>query len=139
VGFFAGAKLAEELRRGFPRSLDHAPMLLPATNTVLRRDLQTWFDSRGIRPQVVGEFEDNALMMTFGRAGWAAFPAAMALARDVRQQYAVKPFGRTREVRERFYVISMERRISHPAVAAILTAAQLAGHSVAKKLRPVLP
>jgi len=119
VVFFATAELASRYRRGFPESLDGAPLLLPTENTTLRRSLDQWFTARGIRPEVVSEFEDSALLKVFGQTGMGIFPASSVIADQVRDQYRVRVVGRLDEVRERFYAISVERRIEHPAVVAI--------------------
>ena len=124
VTFFATPALARTCRRGFPRSLGGAPMLLPTDNTALRRSLDDWFESEDIRPRVASEFEDSALLMAFGQAGMGLFPAPSAIERQVRSQYGVVVVGRLDTVRERFYAISGERRLKHPAVVAISEAAR---------------
>jgi len=124
IAFFAPPPLAATLRRRFPKSLDGAPVLLPTTNTALRRDLDAWFERQGIKPRVVAEFEDSALMKVFGQSGGFAFPAPAAIERDVRRFYEVGLVGRTAGVRERYYAISAERRLKHPAVLAITGAAR---------------
>ena len=124
VTFFAAPALARTCRRGFPRSLGGAPMLLPTDNTALRRSLDDWFESEDIRPRVASEFEDSALLMAFGQAGMGLFPAPSAIERQVRSQYGVVVVGRLDAVCERFYAISGERRLKHPAVVAISEAAR---------------
>ncbi len=119
VTFFGTSELAAARRKGFPKSLDGAPLLLPTENTVLRRSLDQWFARLGIRPNVVAEFEDSALLKTFGQTGQGIFPAPAVIAKEVQRQYDVDIVGRTDEVRERFYAISAERRLKHPAVVAI--------------------
>jgi len=119
VVFFATAKLAAAYKRGFPKSLDGAPVILPTENTTLRRALDQWFATRSIHPRVVGEFEDNALLMVFGQAGMGLFPAASVIADEVQRQYRVRPIGKLDGLRERFYAISVERKLKHPAVIAI--------------------
>lgn len=125
VAFFAARKLAAAYRRRFPQSLDGAPLLLPAANTAVRGALMQWLDRRNIRPRVVGEFEDSALMKAFGQAGVGAFVAPDAIEREVVRQYDVRTIGRIDEVRERFYAISAERKLRHPAVVAVNDAARL--------------
>jgi LysR family transcriptional activator of nhaA len=119
VVFFATTKLAATYKRGYPKSLDGAPVILPTENTTLRRSLDQWFATRSIRPNVIGEFEDNALLKVFGQAGMGLFPASSVIANEVRRQYSVKPIGRLDGLRERFYAISVERKLKHPAVIAI--------------------
>lgn len=119
VVFFATAKLAAVYKRDFPRSLDGAPVILPTENTTLRRALDQWFATRGIRPRVVGEFEDNALLKVFGQSGMGLFPAASIIADEIQRQYRVRPIGRLEGLRERFYAISVDRKLKHAAVIAI--------------------
>jgi LysR family transcriptional activator of nhaA len=122
--FFATGALAARLRRRFPRSLSDAPLLLPTAHTALRRALDQWFDAEALHPRIVGEFDDLALMKTFGQAGRGVFPAPTAIAREVVRQYGVRPVGRAPAVRERYYAIAAERRLKHPGVLAITTAAR---------------
>ena len=124
VSVFATRALAVRHRRNFPRSLDGAPMLLPTENTSLRRSLEQWFESQGVRPVIAGEFEDGALLKAFGGDGLGLFPAPTAVEDDVRRQYEVELVGRIEDVRERFYAISVERRIKNPAVLAICEVAR---------------
>jgi LysR family transcriptional activator of nhaA len=124
VTFMAAVGLANRLRRGFPRSLDRAPALLPCDGTVLRSGLDEWFDQKGIRPVVVGEFEDSALLKVFGQEGVGFFPVPTVVVDRVAQQYEVEHIGETDEVYERFYAISVERRVRHPAVAAVCDSAR---------------
>jgi LysR family transcriptional activator of nhaA len=119
VTLFAAPALAARYRRGFPASLDGAPMLLPAEDTALRRSLDAWLDARRLRPRVEAEFDDSALLNAFGQDGVGVFPAASAIEAEVRRQYEVEVVGRIPEVRESFYAISAERRLRHPAVVAI--------------------
>jgi LysR family transcriptional activator of nhaA len=124
VTFMAQRDLARRLRKEFPRSLEGAPVLLPNEDTVLRRELDEWFDERGVRPMMAGEFEDSALLKVFGQAGAGFFAVPSVIAEEVVRQYEVQPIGATEDVSERFYAISVERRVRHPAVAAICEAAR---------------
>jgi LysR family transcriptional activator of nhaA len=119
VSFFAAPALGMS-RRGFPRSLDGAPIVLPTANAVLRQALEEWFDRLKLRPNVVAEVEDSALLKALGQAGWGVFAAPTALVDSVQEQYGVSVIGTTEEVRERFYAITAERKIKNPAVVAIL-------------------
>lgn len=125
VTFFAVPALAERLREGFPNSLNGAPLLIPTANTTLRRSLDQWFSGEGIRPQVVAEIADSSLLKTFGQAGVGAFPAPSAVELEVGRQYRVEAVGRVETIVERFYAISVERRLKHPAVVAITEAARV--------------
>lgn len=124
VSFFAAKGQAECWRDGFPRTLEAAPMLLPCSGSALRRALDFWFDRIGVRPRTVAEIEDRALMKTFGEAGAGIFTSPRAVEDDVLSKYAVEVVGRTEDVTERFYAISAERRIKHPAVSVITEAAR---------------
>jgi LysR family transcriptional activator of nhaA len=124
ISFFATGDEAQGYREGFPRSLDGAPMLMPTGSSALRRALELWFDRQGITPNVVAEFEDRALMKTFGGAGVGIFTSPTVLEEDVLDKYRVQVIGRADDVKERFYAISAERRIKHPAVSAITEAAR---------------
>ena len=118
VVFLAAPGLAH-LRKGFPASLDGAPVLLPAAGTSLRQELESWFEARGVKPQVTGEFDDGALLKAFGARGMGVFAEPAMIEKEVCAQYGVAPVGRTDEVQERFYALTVERRLRHPAVAAI--------------------
>ncbi len=124
VSLFGSKDLAARYRKGFPRSLTGAPMLLPAAGTVLRRGLDQWFDDQGLRPDVVAEFDDSALMKAFGQDGLGLFPSATAIAGSIRKQYDVEVLGEVPGVKEHFYAISVERRVRHPAVNAIVAIAR---------------
>ncbi len=119
VAFHAAPELAKQLRKGFPRSLHGAPMLMPSEHTSLRRALEQWFDSLEIRPRTVAEFDDTALLKTFGQSGLGVFPVSQVIESEAMRQYGSRRIGVTEDVRERFYAISAERRLKHPAVVAI--------------------
>jgi len=117
-------ELADRYRRGFPDSMDGAPILFSTRKTVLRNSLDYWFDSKNISPIVQGEFDDTALQEVFGQAGLGLIPVPSVIATDIQRKYGVHYVGRLPDVKERFYAISLERRIKHPAVAAILEGAR---------------
>ncbi|HEV7617127.1 MAG TPA: transcriptional activator NhaR [Burkholderiaceae bacterium] len=122
IMLFGVPELAKKYRAEFPASLNAAPLLLPTRNNAIRGRIDHWFEAHDLRPDVVGEFDDNALLNTFGRSGLGLFPAPSALAADVEEQFSAIPVGEITEVREQFYAISNERKIKHPAVDAILSA-----------------
>lgn len=124
VTIMATEAAARTYRRGFPQSLDGAPMLMPAEGTALRGQLDDWLRDSGVRPRIVGEFEDSALLKTFGQAGAGLFPVPSIIEKEVGRQYAAHRVGSVDGVFERFYAISVERRVTNPAVAAICTAAR---------------
>ncbi len=115
-------ELAERYRENFPASLKAAPLLLPTRNHAIRGRLDHWFETHDVRPDIVGEFDDSALLNTFGRTGLGMFPAPSAMAAAVEEQFGAVPVGELTHVREQVYAISNERKIKHPAVDAILTA-----------------
>lgn len=122
--FFATPDLCRRYRRRFPKVLQEAPLLLPADNTNVRRALEQWFDSQQIRPFVVGQFEDFALLRHFGETGAGMFPAPSVLAKQFRKQGKLRLVGHAEAVRNRFYAISVERKLKHPAVVAICETAR---------------
>ena len=124
VTVFGAEGLAKAHKGPFPRALDGAPWLLPTGNTTLRRSLEQWFESEGLRARVAGEFEDSALLKVFGEAGLGLFAAPSAIADEVRRQFRVKALGEVPGLRERFYAVTVERRLKHPAVLAISEAAR---------------
>jgi LysR family transcriptional activator of nhaA len=124
LSFMGTPEVAAAYRRGFPRSLNGAPFLLPGENTVLRRSLEQWFDAEGIRPLVRGEFADPGLLKVFGEKGAGVFAVRTAVERETQRQYKVSLVGRVESIRERFYAISVERKLKHPAVVAITEAAR---------------
>lgn len=124
IAFFAVPELARRLRKGFPDSLSGAPALLPAETTAMRGTLDRWFHATGVRPAVVAESEDIELMMTFGQQGRGFFPAHDVIVPDVTRNWQVELIGEIGGHTERFYAISVERRLSHPAVVAITEAAR---------------
>ena len=124
VSFMGTAELAAAYGPGFPRSLDGAPVLLPAEGTAFRRSLDQWFIAQGVRPEVRGEFTDPGLLKVFGQNGAGLFAVRTAVETETERQYRVRLLGRVESVRERFYALSVERRLKHPAVVAITAAAR---------------
>jgi LysR family transcriptional activator of nhaA len=124
VSVFGTPQLVAKYRQGFPGSLTGAPLLLPSGNTVVRRAFELWLVKTGIRPRIVGEFDDTALMKVFGQAGTGLFIGPAVIEDEIKRQFEVQVLGRLPEVREQFYAISVERRLKHPAVVAICEAAR---------------
>lgn len=120
VDLFAAPGLLKRHRGAFPAALDGAPLLLPAEGTALRRDLDAWFERQGLRPVVAGDFDDSALLKTFGAEGEGFFTAPAALAEEVCRSYGVRRVCGLEGLQERVYAISAARRLVHPAVVAIL-------------------
>jgi len=124
ITFFATPELAKKLDKNFPQNLNSLPLLVPGELTVARSRLIEWLDAQHIHPRIVGEFDDSALMKAFGRSGTGVFTAPSPIAEEVKEQYGVVAIGQTNEIREQFYAISVERKISHPAIAAITETAR---------------
>lgn len=122
TGLFATAELAERYGKGFPHSLNGAPLLLPTRHNALRGRIDRWLENSGLHPKIVGEFEDSALLTTFGRGGLGIFPAPLALAEQVATQLDALPLGAMEGVSEHIYAISNERRIRHPAIEVLCAA-----------------
>ena len=126
VSFLCAPSLAARLKGEFPRCLDGMPMLVQGAASSLRQQFDAWITRAGLHPRIVGEFDDSALMMAFGREGRGIFMAPAVLEQELSVQYGVQVIGRSSELSEQFFAISVERRISHPCVAAITSAAR--GH-----------
>jgi LysR family transcriptional activator of nhaA len=122
--FLASPKLAARLRRGFPRSLEKAPCLLPGPHATVRRGIDQWFESVRVHPTLLAEFDDSALMYAFGEQGQGFFPAPSVFEAEFRRRYRVQVVGHAKPARQQFYAISVDQRLHHPAVAAIVQAAR---------------
>ena len=121
---FAAPMVARALNGPFPAALDQAPFLLPGEDCAARPKLMQWLEKRRLYPRIVGEFDDGALLKAFGQAGAGLFVAPTVIADYVTRQYAVESIGRIEAVTEQFYAITTERRLLHPAIAAIVQATQ---------------
>lgn len=124
LAVFGAAKLAKKLQGRFPASLKNAPFLLPGEDVTIRPRLIQWMDTHDLRPYIVGEFDDSALLKSFGQAGSGFFVAPAAIAQHVCEQYKVIEVGRIDGFIEQFYAITTERRLTHPAITAICAAAK---------------
>ena len=124
VEIFGTAALRKRHPGTFPRCLEGAPFLLPPEGSALRRGLDQWFELEGVRPRIIGEFDDSALLKSFGQRGLGFFAAPATLAVEVQRQYQVKRLGTAERVRERVYALTLDRRLRHPAVVAISEAAK---------------
>lgn len=124
VSVFGAPELAVRYAENFPRSLDGAPLLFPTPTTALRRSLDLWFENERIFPYIRAEIEDSALMKTFAAAGVGLFVAPIAVTEEIVKRYGVVRIGDLQGVTERFYAITVRRKIDHPAVTAILQSAK---------------
>lgn len=119
IALYGTPALHRRYAKGFPGSIAAAPLLLPARGDPLRAAIDAWLEAHELRPEVVGEFSDSALLKTFGRAGCGLFPAPAAMRDEVKAQFNALPVGELAGVRESWYAISLQRRLPHPAIAAI--------------------
>jgi LysR family transcriptional activator of nhaA len=122
--FFAAPSLKRSLEGAFPGCLDGAPMLIQGAASAMRQRLDHWLAQQNVRPRLIGEFDDAALMKAFGGEGRGIFMSPEVLEAETCAQYGVKVLGRTTELVEEFFAISVERRITHPCVVAISQAAK---------------
>lgn len=124
TAFFAAPKVAKAARQNFPRSLDGQPFLMPSPRSVLLGNLQEWFDDLDIAPRIAGNFDDLALAEVIGESGYGVFAAPDVIEAEILRRYRVHLVGRVRDMRHRYYAISLERKIKHPAVLAICDGAR---------------
>ena len=124
IALFAAPALAARYRKDFPQKLDGAPFLMPMQDSASRRTLDHWLDAHHIRPLIAGEFQDRALLNVFGQAGAGIFASPAVVEDELRKYYRVALVGRLQSATEDFYAISAERKIKHPAVAAISESAR---------------
>jgi len=124
IQLFGTAELISLLKKKFPKSLEGAPMLMPLVGTAIRKSLDQWFEQQSIRPRIVAEMADSALLKVFGAAGNGLFPAPAAIGKEICRQYNVRVLGALEGVHEKFYAISVERKLKNPAVVAISESAR---------------
>lgn len=124
IALFASKGSTRAYEKNFPLSLNGAPILLPTADNPIRRALDDWFEQEGLSPRLVAEFEDSALMKAFGEAGNGIFPAPVAISGEVQRMYHARRIGSSLPVEEKYYAISPERKLKHPAVLKIIEAAR---------------
>ncbi len=124
TSFFARGAQVTALKKNFPHSLEQTPMLVARLGTDTRMHLDQWFEGKKVRPKIVGEFDDMALLNVFGARGKGAFTAPTAIEAQMVAQFDVQVVGRTDELKQRFFAISVERRLRHPAIMAIAESAR---------------
>lgn len=122
LAWYGPRALATRARKKFPASLNEVPVLLPTVHAATRARLDHWFDRNGIRPRVAGEFEDSALLKTFGAGGMGLFPAAERVQDELAERYHVQPVGRCEGADEHYYAIGTEKKIAHPLVQRLMPA-----------------
>jgi len=124
VSFFATEELIESLNGDFPHCLNGAPLLLPSKGTQLRSGIDQWLDKHHLHPKMVAEFDDSALMKVFGQEGAGIFIAPAVIEAEVEWQYQVTAIGQVDEVKEHFYAITVERRVTHPVISVVMNSAR---------------
>lgn len=124
IALFCVKEAVSRYQQDFPASLDGAPFLLPLQSSVFRRDLDEWFERVNVRPNIVAEIGDSALLKAFGEAGAGIFPAPQAIAGEVERMYNASVIAVLNDVKEEFVVISPERKVRHPAVVDIIKRAR---------------
>ena len=120
IAWYGTATLVDSARADFPQCLADMPILLPTSHTALRARIDNWLDQHGIRPRIAGEFEDSALLQTFGASGMGIFPAAEWIHSDLLSHYATKRLGLCEGVAEHFFAIGTEKKVLHPLVHRLL-------------------
>lgn len=120
LGWYAPKEWLAPARRDFPRSLAQVPVLLPSSHASVRMRIDQWFEQQGVLPHVVGEFEDSALLATFGSSGMGVFPASERMREKLSQGYGLKWFAPCEGVQEHFYAIGTARKVQHPLVQQLL-------------------
>lgn len=119
VGVYGTRALARKYKVRFPHSLEGAPLLLPTPHAAVRRSFEQWRERMGIQPEIVGEFDDSALLKIYGQAGEGLFLAPAVIDKEVREQYHVELVGKLSQLRERFFAITLARKLTHPAIQAL--------------------
>ena len=120
LAWYAPALLLAAARKGFPQSLAKVPVLMPTSHAAVRVKIDHWFERQGIKPNIVGEFEDSALLKTFGAAGMGVFPAAELVQAELMARYDVKRVGACDGVEEHFFAIGVHKKVRHPLVQKLL-------------------
>lgn len=124
ISFFALPEIADKLEGEFPHSLDNAPMLLPTRQYAIRQLFDNWISELEISPDVKGQFDDSALTKSFGHSGLGIFFMPSIIEEEVCETFGVKVVGRTEDIKQRFYAISAERKVTHPAISAVCDSAR---------------
>ena len=124
VTFFGESSMAAQYKKNFPDSLSGAPLLVPSEGTLLRRSIDRWMSTKGYIPQIRAEFHDSALLKEFGSDGAGLFVGPTIIEAEICREYNVKVVGRTDEILESFYAITVERKLRHPVALAITQTAR---------------
>jgi len=122
LAWYAPPSLYAEARKGFPQSLARVPVLLPTSHGAVRAGIDQWFERLDITPNIAGEFEDSALLKTFGAAGMGVFPAAEMVQEEMTERYKVRRVGPCEGVEQHFYALAAHKKLLHPLVQKLLPA-----------------
>jgi len=120
IAWFSPKQLLKKSKKSFPECLGELPILLPTSHSTVRLLIDQWFSKNGITPNIVGEFEDSALLKTFAASGLGVFPAGKLIEKDLKETYGIELLGNCEEIYEYFYAIRSEKKIEHPLVQAII-------------------
>ena len=120
IAWFSPKQFVKKSKRNFPECLRELPVLLPTSHSTVRLLIDQWFSKHGITPNIVGEFEDSALLKTFAASGLGVFPAGKLVEKDLKETYGMELLGDCEEIFEYFYAIRSEKKIQHPLVQAII-------------------
>ena len=120
IAWFSPKQLLKKSKKGFPQCLSELPILLPTPHSTVRLLIDQWFSKHGITPNIIGEFEDSALLKTFAASGLGVFPAGKLIEKDLKDTYGIELLGNCDEIYEYFYAIRSEKKIQHPLVQAII-------------------
>lgn len=124
MSFFCAPTLRKTLQGDFPECLNDAPVLIQGAQASVRQQWEGWLSRHQLHPRTIGEFDDGALMTAFGRKGRGVFMAPSVMETDIVEQFGVEVIGRSDELVEEFFAVSVERRITHPCVVAITKTAR---------------
>ena len=120
IAWFSPKQFVKQGKKSFPECLSELPILLPTSHSTVRLLIDQWFTKHGITPNIVGEFEDSALLKTFAASGLGVFPAGKLIEKDLKETYGIELLGNCNEIYEYFYAIRSEKKIEHPLVQAII-------------------
>jgi LysR family transcriptional activator of nhaA len=120
IAWYIPHQLIKQIKHGFPECLNHIPVLLPTSHSTVRLSIDQWFMKNRVSPNIIGEFEDSALLKTFAVSGLGVFPAGKIIQKELEDTYAMKVLGDCVDIFEYFYAIRSEKKIQNPLVEAII-------------------
>jgi len=120
--FFAAKRITSKFTEPFPLCLSGQPFLMQGKKSAVRQQLVSWLDKQNIATNIVAEFDDSALLKSFGQAGYGLFTGPTLIEDKIAAQYQVEIIGRTEEIKEQYYVILLDRKTKHPAIVEVINA-----------------